>query len=81
MKYLELTIGAILVNNFVLTRFLGICPFLGVSKRLDTALGMGGAVTPSAFPIHKLPLLLDTCAEKIPGEALGTVRPREPPTR
>lgn len=45
MKYLELTIGAMLVNNFVLTRFLGICPFLGVSKRLDTALGMGGAVT------------------------------------
>ncbi len=45
MKYLELTIGAVLVNNFVLTRFLGICPFLGVSKRLDTALGMGGAVT------------------------------------
>ena len=40
MKYLELTIGAVLVNNFVLTRFLGICPFLGVSKRLDTALGM-----------------------------------------
>ena len=45
MKYLELTVGAILVNNFVLTRFLGICPFFGVSKRLDTALGMGGAVT------------------------------------
>ena len=45
MKYLELTVGAVLVNNFVLTRFLGICPFLGVSKRLDTALGMGGAVT------------------------------------
>lgn len=45
MKYLELTIGAVLVNNFVLTRFLGICPFLGVSKRLDTALGMGGAVS------------------------------------
>ena len=45
MKYLELTIGAVLVNNFVLTRFLGICPFLGVSKRLDTALGMGRAVT------------------------------------
>ena len=42
MKYLELTVGAVLVNNFVLTRFLGICPFLGVSKRLDTALGMGG---------------------------------------
>lgn len=44
MKYLELTIGAILVYNFVLSRFLGICPFLGVSKRLGTALGMSGAV-------------------------------------
>jgi len=44
MKYLELTIGAALVNNFVLSRFLGICPFLGVSKRLDTAMGMSGAV-------------------------------------
>ena len=44
MKYLELTIGAILVYNFVLARFLGICPFLGVSKRLGTAMGMSGAV-------------------------------------
>ncbi|MDR0932691.1 MAG: RnfABCDGE type electron transport complex subunit A [Victivallales bacterium] len=44
MRYLELTIGAILVYNFVLARFLGICPFLGVSKRLGTALGMSGAV-------------------------------------
>jgi len=43
-EYFALVIGAILVNNFVLNRFLGICPFLGVSKRLDTALGMGGAV-------------------------------------
>jgi electron transport complex protein RnfA len=43
-EYLLLIIGAILVHNFVLTRFLGICPFLGVSKRLDTALGMSGAV-------------------------------------
>ncbi|MDD5707041.1 MAG: Rnf-Nqr domain containing protein, partial [Kiritimatiellae bacterium] len=42
--YLLLIIGAILVNNFVLNRFLGICPFLGVSKRLETALGMAGAV-------------------------------------
>lgn len=38
-------ISAILVNNFVLSRFLGICPFLGVSKKVDTALGMGMAVT------------------------------------
>jgi electron transport complex protein RnfA len=42
--YFALVIGAILVNNFVLTRFLGICPFLGVSKRLSTAMGMCGAV-------------------------------------
>lgn len=39
-----MTVGAVLVYNFVLSRFLGICPFLGVSKRLDTALGMSGAV-------------------------------------
>jgi electron transport complex protein RnfA len=43
-QYLTLTVGAVLVYNFVLSKFLGICPFLGVSKRLDTALGMSGAV-------------------------------------
>jgi len=43
-EYVLLIIGAVLVNNFVLTRFLGICPFLGVSKKLGTALGMCGAV-------------------------------------
>ena len=43
-EYLSLVIGAILVNNFVLSRILGICPFLGVSKKMETALGMGGAV-------------------------------------
>ncbi len=37
-------ISAVFVNNFVLARFLGICPFLGVSKKVDTALGMGMAV-------------------------------------
>ncbi len=42
---LKISIAAILVYNFVLSRFLGICPFLGVSKKLDTALGMGMAVT------------------------------------
>jgi electron transport complex protein RnfA len=41
---LAITIGAILVNNFVLSKILGICPFLGVSKKLETALGMSGAV-------------------------------------
>ncbi len=43
-EVLQLAIGAILVNNFVLTRFLGICPFLGVSRKVETATGMGMAV-------------------------------------
>lgn len=43
-QILMLTVGAILVNNVVLSRILGICPFLGVSKRIETALGMSGAV-------------------------------------
>lgn len=38
-------LGASLINNFVLAYFLGICPFMGVSNRLDTAIRMGGAVT------------------------------------
>ncbi len=41
----SIAIGAILVNNFILSQFLGICPFMGVSKKMDTALGMGIAVT------------------------------------
>lgn len=45
MEYILLFIGAILVNNVVFAQFLGICPFLGVSKKLDTAIGMGAAVT------------------------------------
>lgn len=44
VEYLLLIVGAVLVNNFVLARFLGICPFLGVSKKISTALGMCGAV-------------------------------------
>lgn len=43
--YLLLFIAAVFVNNVVLSQFLGICPFLGVSKKVDTALGMGAAVT------------------------------------
>ena len=43
-EFLIILVSAILVNNFVLARFLGICPFLGVSKKTDTALGMGMAV-------------------------------------
>lgn len=45
MIYFLIFISAIFVNNIVLSQFLGICPFLGVSKKIDTALGMGAAVT------------------------------------
>ncbi len=44
MEYLLIFISAIFVNNIVLSQFLGICPFLGVSKKIGTALGMGAAV-------------------------------------
>lgn len=44
MEYFLIIVGAVFVNNIVLSQFLGICPFLGVSKKLSTALGMGGAV-------------------------------------
>ncbi|MCK9575267.1 MAG: RnfABCDGE type electron transport complex subunit A [Clostridia bacterium] len=43
--FFTILIGAILVNNIVLTQFLGICPFIGVSKKVQSALGMGIAVT------------------------------------
>ena len=43
-KLLEITLGAILINNFIFSQFLGICPFMGVSKKMDTAAGMGMAV-------------------------------------
>lgn len=43
--YLILFVFAVFVNNVVLSQFLGICPFLGVSKKVDTSLGMGAAVT------------------------------------
>lgn len=45
MVYVLIFISAIFVNNIVLSQFLGICPFLGVSKKIDTAMGMGAAVT------------------------------------
>ena len=44
-KLLSITLGAILANNFIFSQFLGCCPFLGVSKKVDTAMGMGVAVT------------------------------------
>ena len=59
-------INAALINNFVLSAFLGICPFIGVSKKLDTASRMGAAVTfvmlvssICAYGVHKLLLIID----------------------
>ncbi len=43
--YLTILVGSLLVNNYVMNKFLGICAFLGVSKKMDTAFGMGMAVT------------------------------------
>ena len=40
----DIALGAILINNFILAQFLGICPFMGVSKKMETAVGMGFAV-------------------------------------
>jgi electron transport complex protein RnfA len=44
-SYIFVVIGAVLVNNVVFTRILGLCPFMGVSKKLETAVGMGAATT------------------------------------
>lgn len=45
MQYILMIISAVFINNVVLAQFLGICPFLGVSNKVNTALGMAGAVT------------------------------------
>lgn len=62
----QIFLNATIVNNFVLTLFLGICPFLGISGKLDTSLRMGGAVTfvmvvssAAAFGIHLVLVELD----------------------
>ncbi len=44
-EYMLILVSTILVNNFVLVKFLGLCPFMGVSKKMDTAIGMGFATT------------------------------------
>ena len=45
MEYIIIIVSAIFVNNILLAQFLGVCPFLGVSSKVDTSLGMSGAVT------------------------------------
>ena len=62
MEYLLIFISAIFVNNIVLSQFLGICPFLGVSKKIDTAIGMGGAI---AF-VLTLATIITWCVQKYP---------------
>ena len=52
---LSLAIAAILVNNYILVQFLGCCSFFGVSKKTDTALGMGMAISKSAEGISRQP--------------------------
>ena len=59
MEYILLIVGAVLVNNFVLSRFLGICPFLGVSKKMPTALGMSGAIIFVMTVVSAVTWLLD----------------------
>ena len=62
----SIALGAILVNNFIFSQFLGICPFMGVSKKIDTALGMGmavifvmGVASAVCWPINQLLLKLN----------------------
>lgn len=64
MSYVSIILTAILTNNFILSKFLGICPFLGVSKKTDTAVGMSAAVifvmvlaTAVTYPINKFLLV------------------------
>ena len=65
-RLLAISLGAILVNNFILVQFLGICPFMGVSKKMDTAGGMGFAVifvmaiaSALCYPVNRLLVALD----------------------
>ena len=62
----DIALGAILINNFILAQFLGICPFMGVSKKMDTAVGMGFAVifvmglaAALCYPVNRLPEKLE----------------------
>ena len=67
MEYLLIFISAIFVNNIVLSQFLGICPFLGVSKKIDAAIGMGGAI---AF-VLTLATIITWCVQKYVLDAFG----------
>lgn len=67
MELLMIGIGAAFINNVVLSQFLGLCPFLGVSKKIDTAAGMGGAV----IFVLTLSSLVTSCLYEFILEPLG----------
>ena len=67
MEYILIFISAIFVNNIVLSQFLGICPFLGVSKKIDTSLGMSAAV---AF-VLTLATIVTSLVQKFVLDAFG----------
>lgn len=67
MEYILIFISAIFVNNVILSQFLGICPFLGVSKKVDTSLGMSGAV---AF-VMTLATIVTWLVQKLVLDAFG----------
>ena len=74
MKFLfALVIMGLLTNNFVLSKFLGICPFLGVSKKLDTAVGMSAAVIAVMVIATAVTYPVNTLLEKNDMEYLQTV--------
>lgn len=74
MELFTISLTAILVENFVLVQFMGICPFLGVSKKVDTALGMGMAVTFVMSLSNLMTFLAEKCILKPLGmEYLQTI--------
>jgi len=79
-ELLIIAVSAILINNFVLIRFLGLCPYLGVSRRMDSALGMGLAVIfvmtlASAITQLIYHYLLDPSVHNLLGQLLGGAPP------
>lgn len=65
MSYILILIGCVFVNNVVLSQFMGICPFLGVSKQMKSSVGMGAAVifvmicaTAITYPVYRI---CDSC--------------------
>ncbi|MBO8140175.1 MAG: electron transport complex subunit RsxA [Thermosipho sp. (in: Bacteria)] len=73
MKIFLILLSAMLVNNYVFNRFLGICPFLGVSKKTDTAVGMGLAVTFVLVMSSTISWLIDRLLISIGLEFLRTI--------